>query len=522
MSKERKIIPIYRAEAFLIPLSRLEPQEIEKAEKRFTYRFYKESSCKKCDHVGERHSDICDSCSAFVNIKQLAKVVEKGKNNKPYLSLPSGASKKVKKWLRSIGQDENYEMRDSYEPAPDFSRRIRFTGTLYAYQLEACEVLIKKKRGVLESLPRTGKTVMAVKIICELGKKALVLGAQKEWLSQFRDTFLGSDTQPGFTNAKPRQIVLCEKEEDFHKADVALATFSTFMSKAGRAKLERLRNLFHVVFVDEVHGGAALQTSKIISRFNAPYYFGLSGTVERKQEGEIEIVHDLIGPILHTCKVERLRAQLVPLFPKVTIADPKGGGQTGFTYFQSRLESNTTRRQIILKEAIRLARQGHLVLIPLTRVSSILKWTQEINAETERAGFALPFYGGLKKDRRKDVIEKAKNYECKILVGNIALLSTGLNIPRASCIMEIGATSNLPKAKQRMARILTPMEGKPTPLIVYVLDDSDLIKKCRRNEFWNAVKPNFDPMIYKDDMNAIMSYFAGREHTQTFNFKEGM
>ncbi len=260
--------------------------------------------------------------------------------------------------------------------------------------------------------------------------------------------------------------------------------------------------------VHNCHYVPALQTSRILAQFSAERIYGLSGTVERKVSEEINIAHDLIGPVVHTTEVESLRAQLTTFFPRIKLTDPKGGSQYAYTYFMQHLESSTPRREKIVKEIIRYARMGHLVLVPLRHVAAILRWTQEINYETETPGFALPFYGGLKKDKRREFLQAAKDYKCRVLVGNIALLSTGLNIPRASCIFEVGATSNIPKAHQRMSRILTPLDDKPTPTIVYVLDDSEAIRKCRRNEFWNCVKPRFDPIISKNDYAALMGYLS--------------
>lgn len=517
-----KVVPIYKCEAYLIPTKYLEPEEIAKAEERFLYRFYDEKRCRKCEYVTQRHTDTCDSCAGYTGARATAKIVEKG--SRSFLSLPVGASKKVHKWLTSIGKAENIEVIERHADPIPFSRPIKLTRSVYDYQQVAVKVMLKKKRGILCSPPRTGKTVMGTAVVCAVGEKTLILGAQLEWLKQFRDTFLGTETQVGFTNAKPRQVKLCKTLRDFQTTDVALATFSSFMSANGKKLLEQIREMFSVVIIDEVHFAPALQTSRIVSRFNARYYLGMSGTVERKVTDEIQIAHDLVGPIIHTCEVERSRARLVPFFPGVKLVDPKGG-QTGFTSFQTRLESNSVRRAILIKEIIRLAKSGHLVLVPLSRVDAILKWTQEINREMERPGFALPFFGGLKKHKRDEVVQAAREFKCRVLVGNISLLSVGLNIPRASCIFEIGATSNAPKAKQRLSRILTPMDDKPQPLIYYVLDDSDLMMKCRRSEFWGVVKPVFDPIISRDDMSAIMGYFGGNKGgaaALTHNLKEGI
>lgn len=515
-----KIIPIYKSEAFLIPVKYLSGDDIQKAKDQFTYRFYQENKCKKCENLQDRHSDICDACDAFTGMRQTAKVVEKG--GRSFLSMPVGASKGVKRWLRRTGHIDNYEVKVRHpEPIP-FRRRIKMIRKPYPYQLEAADVMVKKKRGILKSAPRTGKTVMATEVICRIGAKTLIFGSQLDWLKQFRATFIGTkDPETGewkkepFTNARPSQIKICKTLEDFEKTDICLCTFSQFMSKKSKALLEKVREMFTVVVCDEVHYSPALQTSRILARFNAEYFYGLSGTVERKVTDEIQITHDLVGPIIHETTVDRMKPRLVPFFTGIKFADPKGG-QAGMTYFQSKLESSTPRREMLIKEAIRYAKAGHLVLIPLTRVNSILKWTQEINREVERAGFAMPFFGGMKKAKRDEVLELARDYKCRILVGNIALLSTGLDIPRASCLFEVAMTANTPKCEQRLSRILTPMhgEGKPDPLIVYVLDDSDLMRKCRRSEYWNCVIPRFSPEISNEDRKRITSYFAGHQATE--------
>ena len=40
--------------------------------------------------------------------------------------------------------------------------------------------------------------------------------------------------------------------------------------------------MFSIILIDEVHGGAAPQTAKILSRFTARYRLGLTGSPDRK------------------------------------------------------------------------------------------------------------------------------------------------------------------------------------------------------------------------------------------------
>jgi hypothetical protein len=113
---------------------------------------------------------------------------------------------------------------------------------------------------------------------------------------------------------------------------------------------------------------------------------------------------------------------------------------------------------------------------------------------------------------RKQLIDDARNYRFRILVANISLISTGINIPRASAIIDrCTPTSNIPKCQQRLSRILTPWEGKPDPVIVMVLDESDPGRNMMRKEFWHCVMPQFKPLIDGMTYKNLMDYLANKQ-----------
>ena len=163
MAKEQKIIPIYKAEAFLIPVKYLSSDDIDKAKEQFTYRFYDDKKCAKCENAPDRHNDVCDACDAFKGIRRTAKIVQKGERD--FLSLPVGASKKVKKWLIRTGHADHYKVKERFPERTPFRRRIKMIRTPYDYQLEAASVMLKKKRGILKSAPRTGKCIVGDSLI---------------------------------------------------------------------------------------------------------------------------------------------------------------------------------------------------------------------------------------------------------------------------------------------------------------------------------------------------------------------
>lgn len=502
MSKDP--LRVYRREAYLIDTRQLEPEDIAAAKALYTYSFYNEQACKRCDLLPDRHTETCDSCAAFKGRVSLAKVIEEGKFT--MLSLPVGNKEMMARFLTRIGRRKDYTVISKHRPPILFKRLITFTGTLRDHQEEAVDAALHVKRGVIKAPPRSGKTVTATALACRLGAKTLILAHQREWLINFQETFVGSATQERLTDARKSQVRFCKTVEEFEATDVCLATPQQFMSMGGRKVLEGIRHLFQLVVFDEVHQAAATETARVLARLNSEYRIGLTGTPDRKDAMYV-IAQNLVGDVLYEAKVERLRPRIQLLYTGAAFSMNKRN-PNAFTYFVNRMESHAARRNKIVQKALQLARDGHLVLIPLSRVASIKAYTKLINEEAED-DWARAFYGGMK--GRKELIEDARNYKFRILVGNISLLSTGINIPRASAIIDrVTPSSNIPKATQRLSRILTPWEDKPEPLIVLVLDESDACRNMLRNEFWNCVHPVFNPLIDRLTYDNLMSYLSDR------------
>lgn len=504
-------IKIYRSDAYYIPV-RLAPDSlIEATATKFTRRSYIEAKCAKCPYLEDRHSENCDVCDGFQGVIVTGGVVTK--NNQEYLKIPRGGRAFLRRHLKATGRLDSAVFLDKRPEERPMSSPIKFIATLNDYQVEPVRLIAESTsiNGVIKAPPRTGKTVIACAAICELGQKTLILAAQTEWLKQFRETFIGSETQDRMTDAEEHQIGFPKKLSDFDKYDVCLCTLSMFKSDKGKELLSKLTRKFPVVFIDEVHYVPAKESAKVIAGVNARWIVGLTGTTERKIVEEYKIVEDIVGKVLIEIEVERARPTIELLeMPKGKKNEfqIKGHGNYAFTALVGRLESSTPRRVAICKEAIKRAKEGHLVIIGLTRVQSILDYTREINALTGKTGFALPFHGELKPDARMEIVGKARRYKCRVLVGNIKLVSVGLNIPRASCIIESGINNNAPACKQRLARVLTPMPDKPNPLIIYTLDESDIIARCRRTEFWNTVVKTFKPIIKSEVYSRLKVFFS--------------
>lgn len=256
--------------------------------------------------------------------------------------------------------------------------------------------------------------------------------------------------------------------------------------------------------VHNCHTSAADKYAMITSKLNARIFIGFSGTPTRKDMREV-LTENIIGPVFYKMETVRLRPNV--RLTRTGFTRETRRGVTPWAHLVSKLENDKKRIRVIAKQALADVAEGHMVLIPVAQVKPIAKIVAEINKLAGKT-LAYSFTGSLKKNLRDEYIQKARDYKIKILVGTQKILSVGINIPRASCLFEVALSSNLQNAEQRLARVLTPMEGKPTPVVRYFLDDCGVRKNCLRKEFWQVMTPVFKPVVSSQDMAILKAYFS--------------
>lgn len=498
------MIKVHAKDGFYVKTSQISKSVQEAIEKHYTLLFYEEKACNKCEFEEDKKAsgkevlDVCMNCAAFRGGVQMASTVKIGGTR--YIKTPVGDPKGLTKLLK-----EPIKIKEHY-PDTDFKRPIRFTGELKPFQREAVNTCKTKKKGVIKAPPRSGKTFLSTAAICEIGKKTMILGAQRTWLRGFKEHFLGSASQEKVTTAKESQVGFCKTYDDFVKYDVCLATPQTFLSTKGKRLLKKIAKIITVVFIDEVHGAAADKYAKTISQLQCEYTIGLSGTPSRKDQKFI-IAELLIGPIIYDAKVERLRPH-VRLVRTKYIKHYKGHAL--WANMVSSLENDKQRLKLIAQWAIKDAKNGHMVIIPLTRVKAITTLVKMIN-DIAGKKLAYPYHGGVSNDRQEKYIQAARAYKLKILVGNMKMVGIGMNIPRASAIYEVALSSNLENCEQRIARVLTPYEDKPAPVVRMFLDELSVRKRCMSNEWFNCITKKFRPVISDPDNQVLRNYFTNRK-----------
>lgn len=505
--KHSRVIPVFLHNSALIPTAELRragftDKDVEETFKPWAHRFYENpSKCASCYNFDNRHNHICDECDNHQWSSVLAKEIQ-DKSGVTYASYPLGDNEKLRD-LKTVLSYAGLKLKGApmHPDAP--IKPFKLLVPLREHQSNSLEAVLTHRRGIVKAPPRSGKTLSAISVVQHLKQKTLIIAHQRDWLHQFMDTFYGGEHQDRLTDIAQGRAKICKTLKDFKTTDICLATPQQFMSIGGKKLLDKIRSMFHIVLCDEVQRFPAKATSLVLSAFNTAYIIGYSGTPERKHEATMNVAHDLIGPVIIECEVERLPVKMAVLETKIRFRDPRS--KPAFTALIKDIEHHPQRLELIARTALHYKDKGHTVIITLTRVTAIKALTELINRldTTSPQRVAAAFGGWIKGKQRTSVLNDVKSGEVPILVGIASLVSVGLNIPRASLMIDAILSNNPPNCDQRLSRILTPFPGKPSPIYVRVLDVGGVVSTCFRNEYFNCILPRHKPKLLPSASNIL-------------------
>ncbi len=465
-----------------IPINTL--PDVELVKQRYTRAMFKDVACAQCEYRNERPCSVCESCANYEGtIKLFNQHHVKGVN---YLGLPVGDKRNIE---RKAGIDyDDYKIVDLRNKAP-LQYKIKFTIPLREHQVGLVKDFMANKFGMLEAPPRTGKTLLMLKIGLQLGQRMVLLANQHEYLQQFLWHIEGNEAEgiPKCTNLPEIQARVGKKlygfpktDEDFKTMQFMVLTYQQFFSLVkGKQRLKLVSENIGTVAVDEAHRVGATTFATVLNQFYARYRFGVTGTVERK-DGRHKITKQIIGPVVAKTLVEALTPLVLVKDTGIKLKrDPKM-----WVYKMKALCDSKPRNDMIVQRCLKDVKAGHSVVIPLIFTKHIHQIVREIN-EAAESPIAEAFVGGgaeKHKEVRRKILARAKSGETKVIVGTRSLLQLGLNVPKWSAMMEVIPISNKPNLLQETSRVRTPLEGKRRPIVRLFYDSAmPASVACARN-----------------------------------------
>ena len=298
-----------------------------------------------------------------------------------------------------------------------------------------------------------GKTFMAIAIATKLKQKTLVIthtvNLRDQWSKEIKKT-LGI-----------KAGVIGSGQFSFAKYPIVVANVQTV-----RKHVQRLKNEFGLVVLDEVHHTPATIFSSTIDGLSAKYKIGLSATLKRKDFLHI-LIPDYFSNKVYIPKEENQMTPEVYMFQ--TSIPFSSNNMIPWANRVNELVARPEYLDLVTSISEGFADKGHCVLTVSDRTEFIFKCA-------EVSGDRAVAIDGPTKD--KDSLHKMfMNYEKDILYGAISLYKEGISINTLSCLVLAAPTNNEPLLDQLKGRITRKYSNKLTPVIVDIVLKGATAKK---------------------------------------------
>jgi len=356
---------------------------------------------------------------------------------------------------------------------PTVTHSLEFTKKLRSYQKEAIIQWARARgNGIIEAPARSGKTVLGTYIISRLGLKTLLLCHQEELLDQFYETF------ENFTNLKEvsklnNAPVVCLAKggniTDLVKADVdvILSTYQTFISTYGATRLQKVKDSFGMLMVDECHTCGADKYSKVVSRINSVFRIGLTATPDRKDEMDV-LAKFALGPVVAAVTPKQMTGQA-----KLIHTGFKPKNWSHWPTLINRISNSKTRDRLIINFVLKdLKTKRHLLLV-VDRRKHALALKDRLDKKNVHS---VVLMGGVRDS--KNILKQARLGNIPVTIATRKKVRYGINVPIWDTYYCLTPLNNPPNFYQEFSRIRTPHKNKKEPLVRLFIDNSKTCMGC--------------------------------------------
>ena len=360
---------------------------------------------------------------------------------------------------------------------------------LFDYQEKAKNEALKSKNGVIVMPAGSGKTQTALQLISELGLKTLWITHTYDLLNQSFDR-----AKSNLENVGLGKIAAGKIDIGTH---ITFATVQTLV----KLDLSQFKNEWDCIVVDEGHRicGTPAQLGmfyKVINALSCRYKYALTATPFRNIKGTEKALFSLIGPII--CEVPKevvsertIKAEIQPIYTdfKIPRDAKKTDGTIDYSKLTTFLSEDEDRNEIIL-DILKECKNNYTLVLGdrLTQLSYL----------QEKIGYGVKIDGTMtskkKKAQREQYIQDMRDGKENLLFATYGLAKEGLDIPRLDRLILASPHRDKATIIQSVGRVERKFEGKKTPLVYDIVDDTQF-----HNNMFKSRKT-----IYRKNGNRIL------------------
>lgn len=364
---------------------------------------------------------------------------------------------------------EKYGLPKKSEIEPGEDIHIPFVKPLRDYQEKIVKTYIDYVKqplngngsgGILQVYTGSGKTVMALKIASELGKKTMILVHKEFLMNQWIERI--QEYIPSARVGKIQGQIM-----DIEDKDIVIAMIQTMYN---RSFPPEVHGCFGLTIIDEVHRIGSEEFSKTLLRCITPYMLGISATVERKDK-LTKLLYMFIGKLIYSSERKQddpvsVRAiEFVSNDSEFNTTEVDFRGKPKYSTMICKLCEFGPRKDFVVKILQDLIEENsEKQIIVLVHNRSILTYLYDA---IQHRGFATTgFYvGGMKQHDLKESETK------QIVLATFAMAAEALDIKSLSTLVMATPKTDI---TQSVGRILRAKHENP--VIVDIVDTHDIFQ----------------------------------------------
>ena len=341
---------------------------------------------------------------------------------------------------------------------------------LFDYQTEAVDVLEKAHYGILQAPAGSGKTRCGIALTARLGLRTLWLTHTSDLLNQSMESakeFIDPHLLGTITEGKVRI-----------GKGITFATVQTMC----KVDLEKYRNTWDVIIVDECHRVAGTPTSvtmfsKVLNSLCARHKYGLSATVHRA-DGLVKSTYALLGEIRHIVPDEAVVGRIMHVSIKtlcthLPVSDDclDTDGTILYNNLINYITQDDERNRLIVKQLVENA--DHYNLILSDRVAHLERLMSLLPPEQRKLAVKIDGKMTTKKAKgdRRDALEQMRQGEKRYLFATYQLAKEGLDIPCLDRLHMVTPVKDYAVVAQSVGRIARVAPNKDTPVVYDYVDE---------------------------------------------------
>lgn len=388
----------------------------------------------------------------------------------------------------------NYGMPDDIQISSGDDISVPFAGDLRDYQRNITSKFVKHAKsggkfgggGLLDIYTGAGKTVMALNILSQLGKKTLII-VHKGFLVQQWEERIRQYLPTARIGRIQAQIV------DIENKDIVIGMLQSLSMKDYH---EEQFSSFGLTIVDEVHHISSEVFSRSLLKIVTLYTLGLSATMQRK-DGLTKVFKMYLGDIIHKEKRDKEHKVLVKGIKYIVDDDEFNEveydyrGTPKFSTMISKLCSYNHRSEFMLEVIKReLVRDPTQQIIVLAHNKNLLKYLHD--AIEHRNIATVGYYVGGMKEKDLKASER-----CKVIIATYAMAAEALDIKSLTTLMLSTPKTDVVQAVGRILR-----QTGHQPVVLDIIDNHEPF----RNQ-WNKRMAYYKKEDYEIHITDNVKYF---------------